>query len=149
MGRIYNIVFMSSQGTGTIANRNYYFDFSKLPEGKYTGTFAFVSAAGNFTTSCANVFCDLGFARTYAAATINGSSLSTSTFYIGSVLSSPISNTANCYLVAALPNNAPFSLSNRPTNNNVNIRILNNDANQTAFATELAYTLVISLELQE
>ena len=55
----------------------------------------------------------------------------------------------SCYLVAALPNNAPFSLSNRPSNNNVNIRILNNDANQTAFATELAYTLVISLELQE
>ena len=95
------------------------------------------------------MFCDLGFARTYAASTISGSSLSTSTFYIGSVLSSPISNTANCYLVAALPNNAPFSLSNKPTNNNVNIRILNNDANQTNFATELAYTLVISLELQE
>jgi len=149
MGRVYNVVFLSSQGTGNIYNRTYYFDWSKLPEGKYTGQFAFTSSTGSINVSCANIFCDLGFSRTYAAATISGSSLSTSTFYIGSALTTPYGVVGNSYLCSALPNNPPFSLSNRPTNNTVNVRILNNDATQSNFTPELSYTLVISLELQE
>ena len=109
--------FLSSQGTGNIYNRTYYFDWSKLPEGKYIGQFAFTSSTGSINVSCANIFCDLGFSRTYATATISGSSLSTSTFYIGSALTTPYGVVGNSYLCSALPNNPPFSLSNRPNNN--------------------------------
>jgi len=149
MGRIYNVVFLSSQGTGNIYNRTYYFDWSKLPEGKYIGQFAFTSSNRFYKCILREYFCDLGFSRTYSASTISGTSLSTSTFYIGSALSTPYGILGNSYLCSALPNNPPFSLSNRPTNNSVNVRILNNDANQSNFTPELSYTLVISLELQE
>jgi hypothetical protein len=147
MGKIYNIVLMSSQGTGTIASRQFYFDFSKLPAGEYTGNFSFVSASGTFTTSCCNIFCDLGQGTTYSALTTSGVALSTSTYYLGSAVASPVGT--SWYMCASLPNNPPFTLFNKPPNNSITVKILNNDSNQSAFATELAYTLVLSLELKE
>ena len=149
MGKVFNIVFMSSQGSGNIYSRTYFFDWSKLPQGQYTGTFSFTSAAGSISPSCVNIFVDLGFGTQYSASTINGVQLTTSTFYIGSALTTPYGIIGNSYLSASIPNNPPFTLLNRPSNNNVNVRILNNDANQTNFTTELVYTLVLSLELQE
>ena len=105
--------------------------------------FALVSSTGSINV-CSKHFCDLGFSRTYAASTMNGTSLSTPTFYIGSALTTPHGVVGNSYLCSALPNNPPFSLSNRSTYNSVNVRILDSDANQTNFTPELSYTLVIS-----
>ena len=81
---------------------------------------------------------------TYTALTPSGGQLSTNTFYLGSALASIVGNGG--YMSAALPNNPEFYLMSRPTNNSITIKILNNDSNQTNFAVELAYTLVLSLE---
>ena len=81
--------------------------------------FHLLSAAGSISPSCVNIFVDLGFGTQYSASTINGVQLTTSTFYIGSALTTPYGIIGNSYLAAAIPNNPPFTLLNRPSNNNV------------------------------
>jgi hypothetical protein len=74
-----------------------------------------------------------------------GAQLSTGYFYIGSAGVSSIEIKAYVYCSAV--DNPPFYLLNRPSNNNITINILQNDAGQSAYTPELAYSLTLSLEL--
>ena len=144
-GKTYTILFQSSQGTGSIGSRSYYFDFSKLEQGRYKGSFSFITASGTTTVACCNIFCELGQECMYSANTPTGSQLSNGYFFIGSAGVSSIGTNAYVYCTAV--DNPPFYLLNRPSNNNVTIRILQNDAGQSAYTPELAYSLTLSLEL--
>jgi hypothetical protein len=144
MGRIYNVLFNSSKGTGSIDSREYYFDWSKLPMGKYKGTFNFVSAKHTTTVSCANIFVDLGQELNYPAMSPTGGQLTTGCFYIGNVGATLVG--ANGYIYCDHSTNCPFYLLNRPSNNQVVVKILFNDANQTAYTPEAAYSLNLCLE---
>jgi hypothetical protein len=145
MGRIYNILFQSSQGTGSIGSRSYYFDWSKFPNGKYKGSFSFITASGTTTVACCNIFCELGQECMSSANTPTGSQLTNGYFYIGSAGVTAIG--ANRHVYCSAVDNPLFYLLNRPSNNNITIKILQNDAGQSDFTPELAYSLTLSLEL--
>ena len=145
MGRIYNFLFNSTKGSGTIESKTYFMNWSMLPEGRYKGTFSFITASGTTTVACCNIFMDLGQDLSYPAMSPTGAQLSSGYFYIGSAGVTSIG--VNTYLYTNSIDNPPFTLLGRPTQNQVNIRILQNDANQSAYPTDLAYTLTLSLEL--
>ena len=145
MGRIYNILFNSTQGTGTIGSRKYFFDWSQLPDGQYRCTFSFVTTSGTTSVACANIFMDLGQGNVFVAGSVTNGQLSSNTFYIGNAGATAIG--ANSYVYAETFTNPAFYLSNKPSSNEVTIRVLQNDANQSAYTPELRYSLNLSLEL--
>lgn len=145
MGKIYNILINSSQGTGNIGSRNYYFDFSKLEHGRYKGSFSFITASGTTSVACCNIFCELGQELSYPVMSPTGGQLTNGYFYIGSAGVSSIG--ANAYVYCTAVDNPPFYLLNKPSSNNITIKILQNDAGQSAYTPELAYSLTLSLEL--
>ena len=147
MGRIYNILLNSAKGTGTIESKTYFFDWGKFPDGKYKGTFNFISAAHTTTASCANVFMDVGCELNYPALGPTGTQLTNGYFYIGNVGATSIGT--NAYIYADHSTNCPFYLLNKPSNNQITIKILLNDTNQTNYSPDTAYTLNLCLELQE
>jgi hypothetical protein len=145
MGRLYNFLFNSKLGTGTIESKTYFVDWSMLPSGQYKGCFSFVSASGTISVACCNIFMDLGQELSYPAMGVTGSQLSSGYFYIGSAGATAVAASSYVYCTAA--DNPPFTLLNRPSQNQVTIRILQNDTNQTAYTPDLAYSLTLSLEL--
>ena len=145
MGPIYNVHFNSTQGTGSIGSRKYFFDWSKLPNGQYRCTFSFVTVAGTTTVACANIFMDLGQSNVYVAGSLTNGQLPSNTFYIGNAGVTSIG--ANGYLYAETFTNPAFYLSNSPSSNEVTIRVLINDAVQSVYTPELRYSLNLSLEL--
>ena len=147
MGRIYNILFNSTQGTGTIGSRKYFFDWSKLPAGQYRCSFSFVTASGVTTVACANIFMDLGQPNVYVSGSLTNGQLSSNTFYIGNARATAIG--ASSYVYADTLTNPEFYLSHKPSSNEVTIRVLQNDAGQSAYTPELQYSLNLALELIE
>lgn len=145
MGRIYNILFNSAGGTGTVESKTYYFDWSKLPDGKYKGMFNFVSAAHTTTKTCANIFMDLGAELSYPAMGPTGSQLTNGYFYIGNVRATAVG--ANAHIYAEQTTNCPFYLLSKPSNNQITIRILLNDVGQSSYTPDCVYTLNLCLEL--
>lgn len=145
MGRIYNILFNSSRGDGTIESKTYFMDWGMMPPGEYKGSFSFISASGTTTVACCNIFMDLGQELSYSAMSPTGAQLSSGYCYIGSAAVTGIGANKNLYATAQ--DNPPFSVLGRPTQNQVTIRILQNDANQSNYPTDLIYSLTLSLEL--
>ncbi len=115
-----------------------------LPDGEYKGTFSFITASGTTTVACCNIFIDLGQELSFPAMSPTGAQLSSGYFYIGSARVTAIG--ANAYVHANAIDNPPFSIISRPTQNQVSIRILQNDTNQSSYPTNLAYSLTLSLE---
>ena len=145
MGRIYNVLFNSAKGTGTVESKTYYFDWGMMPQGEYKGSFSFISDSGVTTVACCNIFMDLGQELSYSAMSPTGEQLSSGYYYIGSAAVTGIGANSNLYSTAQ--DNPPFSVLGRPSQNQVTIRILQNDANQSAYPTDLIYSLTLSLEL--
>ena len=144
MGRLFNVLFNSSKGTGTIESKTYYMDWSQFPQGRYQGKFSFITASGTTSVACCNIFLDIGQDISYPAMSPTGGQLSSGYFYLGSAGVTAIG--ANSYLYTNCVDNPPFTLLNRPSQNQVTIRILQNDANQSNYPTDLAYSLTLSLE---
>ena len=148
MGKIYNIVFNSTLGvTANTSIESYYFNWSKLPQGKYICGFTFISGVLTLNNAnVANVFIDLGCANNYIAQNPSGSG-SFASSYIGSLLYSGTGS--NTYLYADINTNNNFYLDSRPSNNQVTISILTNSATQGNAYTPAtqSYTLTLTLEL--
>ena len=150
MSKIYNIVFNSTIGiTANSSIESYYFDWSKLPQGKYLCNFTFSSGVMNYANVYApNVFIDLGCANNYIAQNPSGSGSNVSSF-IGALLFNGTG--VATYVYADMNSNPPFYLDSRPCNNQVTVSIVTNTTNQsTAFnPVPTNYTLTLMLQLIE
>ena len=150
MGKIYNIVLNSAYGSTNVDIRNvsYFYDWSRLEQGRYKLTFTFATAV--FTTTNANVlniFTDLCQTNTFFAGNPN-SSQSYGFQYLGMARASATG--ANNYLYAPNNFNGEMYLNSRPSNNLFSILLLNNDANKSGYSSTTLpgnYSLILTLEL--
>lgn len=150
MGKVYNIVLNSGQGTVLTDARSvtFSYDWSRLPEKRYKMTFMFITSL--FTTTnvnVCNIFVDLGQTNTFFAGNSTGTMVSSGYNYLGATRYSGTG--ANNWLFADENFNAPHFLPNRPTANQFTVFLLNNDANRTAYtATTIPgnYTLTLCFE---
>ena len=152
MGKIYNIVLNSAFGTATGDARNvsFFYDWSRLDQGKYKLTFTFASS--NFTTTNANVlniFTDLCQTNTFFASNPNGTRNDTYAYQFLGIARASATGTNN-YLYAPNNFNGEMYLNQRPSNNLFSILLLNNDANKTSYSSTTVpgnYSLILTLEL--
>jgi hypothetical protein len=156
MGRIYNVVFNSAIGAGATNNETFFYDWSQLEEGRYKCSFSFMSghnpAAFADGNNVANLFMELGQGA-YTAIAANSSGSVYLPSYIGSLETRSIPTAAGAgtnvnYYYASTVTNPPFYLDNRPRNNNINIYMATNGANQSTAFTPVTgpYTLTLQLE---
>ena len=150
MGKVYNVVLNSGQGTQTTDARTvtFSYDWSRLPEKKYKMTFMFMTSL--FTTTNANVcniFVDLGQVNTFLAGSSTGG-FSTSGFnYLGACRYSGTG--ASQWLFADENFNVPHYLPNRPPNNQFTVTLCNNDATRSLYSATTYpgnYTLTLCFE---
>ena len=88
---------------------------------------------------------DVGQEISYPAMGITGSQLTNGYFYLGNVGATSIG--ANSYIYADHTTNCPFYLLNKPSNNQITIRLLLNDAGQSNYSPDCNYSLNLCLEL--
>ena len=149
MGKIFNVVLESTLGSG-VGNygRTYFFDWGRIPQGRYKVSFVFNSAVVATTnTTVANIFVDLGQGcNTFIASTGQGYRQN----YLGMLLWTGTG--AGNALWCDAYTNPPVYLNQRPTQNSVFVEI---HTNASPFEANYAnpdvgqYTLVLSFELQE
>jgi hypothetical protein len=150
MGKIYNVILYSSQGTVSTDTRtvSYFFDWSRLPDKKYKLSFVFITSVFTATNvNVCNIFADLGQTKTFFAGSTSGAILSSGYNYLGMCRYSG-TGTSQC-LFADETLNAPHYLSNRPTNNQFTVSLLNNNLAQslyTATTYPSNYTLTLCFE---
>jgi hypothetical protein len=150
MGKVYNVVLNSSQGTTVGDNRtvSFSYDWSRLPEKRYKLTFMFMTSL--FTTTnvnVCNIYMDLGQANTFFAGNSTGTLPTGGYNYLGMTRYSGTG--ANNWLFADENFNVPHYLPNRPTANQFTVFLTNNDANRSAYtATSYPgnYTLTLCFE---
>ncbi len=152
MGKIYNIVLNSGFGTvGTdIRTTNFFYDWSRLEQGRYKLTFTFVS--GQFTTTnttVLNIYTDLCQTNTFFASNPNGTRNDTYAYqYLGMARASATG--ASSYVYAPNNFNGEIFLNQRPSNNLFTIYLANNDIDKSAYSSTTLmgnYSLVLTLEL--
>jgi hypothetical protein len=158
MGKIYTVVFNSDIGADAATNsERFYFDWSRLEEGKYKCQFTFISAVATAPTfaSVPNLFMDLGQGAYTQIASSNVPTSATigavfSATYIGSLETRTLTTVAGStsYFYAGLTTNPPFFIDNKPRNNAVQILMRTNGANQNTLFVPVtgAYTLTLQLE---
>ncbi len=154
MGKIYNIVLNSSYGTAgaDIRTVNYFYDWSRMEQGRYKLTFSFISSTLTTTnaTVC-NVFTDLCQTNTFFASNPDGTRNDTYGYqYLGMLR--PSATGASSYIYSPNNFNGELFLNQRPQNNIFSILLLNNDAVKSAYSSTTLpgnYTLVLTLELLE
>jgi hypothetical protein len=144
-GEIYNYVFYSDIGSGTVASKSYFVDWGRLPNSRYKVTFSFTSSTLTIaTTFDAMLFIpELGCSNN----TIVGSPNSNSAYYNGFI--GIIRNYAvTTYLETNIIDNPPSFLRSKPNCNQISVHIHQNTSTiQTAYTPLPArYTLVLSLE---
>ena len=144
-GEIYNFVFYSDIGSGTVASKSYFVDWGMLPNSRYKVTFSFTSSTLTIaTTFDAMLFIpDLGCSNN----TIVNSSTGNGANYNGFI--GIIRNyTVTTYLETNIIDNPPSFLRSRPNSNQITVHIhQNTSAIQTAYTPlPTRYTLVLSLE---
>ncbi len=153
MGKIYNIVLNSGFGTqsGDIRTVNFYYDWSRLEQGRYKLTFTFIT--GQFTTTnttVMNIYTDLCQTNTFFASNPNGVSDGSSYAYQYLGMARASATGANSYVYAPNNFNGEIFLNQRPSNNLFTIYLANNDNNKTAYSSTTLmgnYSLVLTLEL--
>ena len=122
---IYNIVLNSTNiSSGIAVNGMHCFDWTVLPDCKYKLTFSFMSGPQNLLAypSIPCLFVDLG-QTTYYTNTLNSVNAKTTQF-LGTLLPNLVSG--NSYFSTNREANTILYLLNRPSNNQFNVRILNN-----------------------
>ena len=154
--KCYNIIFNSRKGTQPTTNKSdsyYTFDFTTIPEGEYRASFTYMGQENDLSISAshnykiAQVFMDIGKANDFQAGNNSGTRFISSNF-MGFLDTNRNANYA--YLYAKKKDNTEIYF-NRPTNNVVNIKILDNlgvlyvDSNG---ADLNHYVLVLHLQLK-
>lgn len=150
MGKTYNVVLNSAQGTvgADIRTVIFSYDWSRFPETRYKLSFMFMTSL--FTTTnvnVCNIYTDLGQTNTFFAGNSTGTVATSGYNYLGMTRYSGTG--ANNWLFADENFNAPHYLSNRPTANQFTVFLLNNDANRTAYSATTYpgnYTLTLCFE---
>ncbi len=151
MGKIYNIILESSVGTGaTNADKSYYIDWGRLPDGAYKITFAFrASESNHLNITVANIFVDLGQGMNTVIAQ-NPSALSSyRSNYLGFLF---VTGTGNAHMLfCETTTNPPLYIDRKPNNNNVLVEVNTNTAPfDTDFGGNVGqYTLILSFEKQD
>jgi hypothetical protein len=166
MGKVYKVVFNSAIATGTGENDNrfYFYDWSRIPEGRYKCSFTYVNQVGQRILFFydAMVFMDLGQTNVFFAdrSSVRATNIPFGAQYFNqgfigclenqNTRSTVSSNPSNGSYIARIETNPPFYLDKRPTNNNVNIRIVNGTASLKdgdLFSYNMGnYTLTLYLE---
>jgi hypothetical protein len=144
-GEIFNFVFFSEIGSGTVADKLFFVNWGNMPESTYKLTFSFVSSTLTVSDTfeamlfinelgCSNnIVCNGPF--TFQG--LNGG-------YIGILRD----NVNELYLGSSINDNPPSFLRGRPTANQINVRIHRNNATMGTDYSPLPakYTLVLSFE---
>jgi len=148
MVQIFNVVCDSSSNFVSQVNGSstqYYFDWSKLPDGKYKMTFSYMSDDTTTTLSpVMTLWNDFNSADgTYSA----GNGVSPMISFMGNLF--PDGHGANRFYYAKAVDNPPV-LMYKPNNNFFNI-FLRNGTTMTSYATPVAsqYVLMMNFELVE
>lgn len=150
MGKIYNVILNSGQGTVSTDARtvSFSYDWSRLPEKRYKLTFMFMTSL--FTTTnvnVCNIHADLGQTNTFFAGSSSGGILPSGYNYLGSCRYSGTGATQ--WLFADENFNPPHYLQSRPTNNQFTVSLLNNDAARSLYSATTYpgnYTLTLCFE---
>lgn len=130
--KCFNIIFNSRQGTQPSTNKadsTYTFDFTTIPSGEYRTTFSYMGQENDLSISAshnykiAQVFMNIGKANDFLAGNNTGTVKYSSTNFMGFLDTNR--NTNYAYLYAKEMDNSPVHI-NRPINNVVNIKILDN-----------------------
>jgi hypothetical protein len=151
MGKIYNIILESTVGTGaTNADKSYYIDWGRLPDGPYKITFAFrASESNHLNITVANIFVDLGQGMNTVIAQNPSGKPSYRSNYLGFLF---VTGTGNAHMLFCdTTTNPPLYIDRKPNNNNVLVEINTNTAPfNTDFGGEVGnYTLILSFEKQD
>ena len=144
-GEIYNFVLFSEIGSGTVADKSFFVNWSILPESQYKLTFSFASSnLANSTTYEAMLFInEMGCCNNIVCMGPYGSTANNAGF-IGIIRD----NINMGFLSTNLTDNPPSYLRGRPTANQITVKIHRNNAFVETDYTPLPdkYTLILSLE---
>jgi hypothetical protein len=144
-GEIYNFVLFSEIGSGTVADKSFFVNWSILPESQYKLTFSFASSnLANSTTYEAMLFInEMGCCNNIEGMGPYGSTANNAGF-IGIIRD----NINMGFLSTNLTDNPPSYLRGRPTANQITVKIHRNNAFVETDYTPLPdkYTLILSLE---
>lgn len=134
-------------------NKDYYVDWSQLPQGKYSVTWSLNASDNTFSTPIVLpfVYIDLGTSNIFTTKSQNDPAIRTRC--IGTLFVNNATSSLNC-LYADIATNPPFYLNSRPSNNIFNVSILNPSGGfwVDKAATPLAigdYVLNLSFQLLE
>jgi hypothetical protein len=144
-GEIYNFILFSDIGTGTVANKYFFVNWNRLPESRYKLTFSFVSSTLTVSTSYEAMLyiSELGCCNNTVVSAPSGTSAYNAGF-IGIIRD----NNNALYLATSTIDNPPSYLRNKPTSNQINVRIHQNLSTLGTDYTPLPtrYTLILSFE---
>ena len=144
-GEIYNFVFYSDIGSGTVASKSYFVNWGRLPESRYKVIFSFTSSTLTIDTAYdAMLFIpDLGCSNNTIVNSPNGN-----TAYYNGFIGIIRNYTVTTYLETNINDNPPSFLRSKPTSNQITVHIHDNTSPlETAYSPLPArYTLVLSLE---
>ncbi len=147
MGKIYNIVLMSAIGNGpTVASETFFYDWTRIPNVPYRVSFTFysVALAPNYNFG-AVVYLDLGQPNNTIATSQNSNAIAYHSHYLGCLRFS--ATTLNSNYFADMASNLPTYLNGRPSSNNFQVEVFQNNATNTQVAPFTGpYTLTLSFE---
>ena len=127
MGKTYRVVLNSNIAGGSNSNQRFFYDWSKLEQGKYKCSFTMVCAFQSNPDLVVTpaVFLDLGQSNTYIARGTNTRTTPWFPSYIGCLGCNSLEDGATIqpYAFADLEDNPPFYLQQRPPNNTMTVNI--------------------------
>ena len=143
-GEIYNFILFSDIGTGTVASKSYFINWSRLPESRYKLLFSFTSS----TLTVATTFDGMLFVPELGCVnnTIVNSPTGINSYYNGCI--GLLRNYSTNYIENNIYDNPPSYLRSRPNTNQIIVNINQNLATQITAYTPLPtrYTLILSFE---
>jgi len=145
-GEIYNFILHSAIGDGTtVASKAFFIDWNRIPNSRYKLTFSFTSSTltVNTTYDAMLYINELGCCNNTTCMAQTGST-SLNSGFIGIIRN----YAAIAYLETNTMDNPPSYLRSRPSDNIINVKIIQNLATtETAYTPlPLRYTLVLSFE---
>ena len=144
MGDLYNIVFDSVNSVSSVNIDYFFFNWNKIPQGKYKVTFSFVSGiVPNVNPLVPIVFMDLGSSKVFIAGNPSNVGNSNSGQFLGT-LNTLLSSGGQCYLSSRPQDNPPIYLDSLPSASQVVISIRENGGD--IYDSDFSYILTLSLE---
>ena len=149
MGKIYNIVLNSENGSGANVNsKTFYFDWGRIPDGQYVVSFTLQSSGmttvGTFQPL---IYIDLGSGSNNF--TVGSSGTVNNPNFLGQLQITAVG--VNQSYFANSTTNTLLYLDCKPTKNNFTVEIYSNANPQVLYTTPafVRYTLVLNFELQD